>query len=597
MSGLPDAGSAPARRRHPGLVAVLKPQLYAARWTILAAILLTSVSGAAISYQNLFPKWLVSDVLEPAGLDAGERWRRLLLLLAGYLAVSFLVRMTLWHIGYRLFTRARERIVFRIRAHFFRHVNHLCLRFHGRHPSGELFSYLFGSPLGNVVGFIQQCTMMLPHTGIALVATLALFWSFDPFIAAVLLCTTLSSVWMMERSRRRMHRLWADFHRLEGEVSGRVADQLRGLRAVKLYAMEPTIAADFDDRAQAIGAQTTRRDISSHLEWMKQEGIGYLAFTLLVAACSWRYLSGRIDLGTVAACLTSFAALQWPIQVLFQTMTQFGAASAAARRIDLVFRAASSTPDPEGEALPAPGRGEITFAGVDFAYHREPVLRGIDLRIPYGQRVAVVGPSGAGKSTLVQLMLRLYDPQRGTVSIAGTDLRRLRGRDLRQRFGVVPQDPFIFRSTLRDNLRVARPEADDDAIRRACEAANAWEFIERLPAGLDTRVGEGGSTLSGGQRQRLAIARVLLGDPDYLVFDEATSALDSISERLIQDAIERSLGGRTGFFIAHRLATVRHCDRILVLREGRIVQDGSYAELAAVPGLFRDLVAGQSLIG
>jgi ATP-binding cassette, subfamily B, bacterial MsbA len=181
------------------------------------------------------------------------------------------------------------------------------------------------------------------------------------------------------------------------------------------------------------------------------------------------------------------------------------------------------------------------------------------------------------------------------VTVDGADLRNLHGSELRRRFGVVPQDPFIFRSTLRDNLRVACPEADDTRLRHACEQANAWEFISSLPAGLDTKVGEGGSTLSGGQRQRLSIARVLLADPPFFIFDEATSALDTLSEQLIQQAIERNLGGRTAIFIAHRLATVKHCDRILVVRGGRIEQDGGYDQLVAAPGLFRDMVDGQSL--
>jgi ABC-type multidrug transport system fused ATPase/permease subunit len=577
------------------LASAIRPHLRSVKWPIIIALVLTSVSGGAISIQNVFPKWLFAQVLEPADLATAERWHRLLLLVAGYLVVSFVLRMALWHLGYRLFTRARERIVFHIRAQFFSHVNHLCLRFHGQHPSGELFSYLFGSPLGSVVAFLQQATMMLPHTAVALVATLAMFWGWDWAVATTLLLTSLASVWMMNLSRRRVQAIAVEFQKTEGDVSGQVADLLRGSRAVKLYAMERSIASDFEVQARMIAEKTIERDVRSHVEWMKQEGLGYLAFSALVVVCAWRYLGGFIDLGTVAACFTSFAALQWPLQNLFQTMTMFGTASAAAQRIDAVFRTASTTPDPVGAVLPVPRQGDFRLDGVTFAYESEAILRDVSLTIPNGQKVAVVGPSGAGKSTLVQLLLRLYDPQQGTVSVGGVDLRHLQGSELRRRFGVVPQDPFIFRASLRDNLRVACPEADDARLRRACELANAWEFISTLPEGFDTRVGEGGSTLSGGQRQRLSIARVLLADPPFLIFDEATSALDTLSEQLIQQSIERNLGSRTAIFIAHRLATVKHCDRILVVRGGRIEQDGSYDHLVATPGLFQEMVAGQSL--
>jgi ABC-type multidrug transport system fused ATPase/permease subunit len=223
------------------------------------------------------------------------------------------------------------------------------------------------------------------------------------------------------------------------------------------------------------------------------------------------------------------------------------------------------------------------------------VLRNLTLTIPRGQRIALVGPSGAGKSTLAQLLLRLYDPQSGIVRMGGIDLRKFEASDLRKAFGVVPQDPFIFRTTMRDNVRVARPDASDDAIRRACELANAWEFIAKLPGGLDASVGEGGSSLSGGQRQRLAIARALLSEPECFIFDEATSALDTLSEQLIQEALEKNLSGRTVIFIAHRLATVKNCDRLLVIADGRVAQDGTYDQLVSQPGMFQDLVHGQSL--
>jgi ABC-type multidrug transport system fused ATPase/permease subunit len=281
---------------------------------------------------------------------------------------------------------------------------------------------------------------------------------------------------------------------------------------------------------------------------------------------------------------------------MFQAFSLWGGAGASIERIGLVLDTASTTPDPVGPVALIPTGGVIEFDRVGFAYvPGQPVLHDLTLTIPPGQRIALVGPSGAGKSTLAQLLLRLYDPQSGAVRLGGVDLRKFESGDLRKQFGVVPQDPFIFRTTMRDNVRVARPDAGDEAIRQACELANAWEFIAKLPGRLDARVGEGGSSLSGGQRQRLAIARALLAEPRCFIFDEATSALDTLSEQLIQQAIERNLGGHTVIFIAHRLATVKNCDRILVIAAGRIAQDGTYAELAGAPGLFQDLVQGQSL--
>ena len=572
------------------------------RWLLLGALVLNGVHGAAIAVQNLYPKWLFSEVLEPKDLTNGQRWIRLVWLIGGYLVVSLIVRMAAWHAGYRMFTWVRERVVFSLRGQFFRHVNHLCLRFHGEHPSGELFSYLFGAPLNNVMGFFQHTSMSVPGAIITVLTTLVMFWIWDWAIASVLMVTSFASVALMIRAREKMQKISSDFQSAEGDVSGRVADLLRGNKAVKLYAMEEQVALDFDRQALAIGQKSYQRDVLSHIEYMKQEGFSYFCYAALLAACTWRYLgNNHVELGTIAACLASFAGLNWPIQTLFQAFSLWGGAEASINRVGAVLDTPSTTPDPDhAVSTPVPMGGVIVFDRVCFSYvPGQPVLRDLSLTIPRGQRLALVGPSGAGKSTLAQLMLRLYDPQSGVVRLGGVDLRRFTSSDLRKEFGVVPQDPFIFRTTMRDNVRVARPDATDAAIRRACELANAWEFIAKLPGGLGARVGEGGSSLSGGQRQRLAIARALLAEPQAFIFDEATSALDTLSEQLIQEALEKNLGGRTVIFIAHRLATVKNCDRILVISDGQVLQDGTYDAIGgttrAVSGTrARAVVAGMT---
>ncbi len=580
------------------------------RGALFLGLALNALHGIALSYQPMMLPWLIRILGgdDPPALFAWaagggqHRWAMALWLAAFYLVISIVGRMVAWHLGYRAFTWVRERAVFALRAMFFRHVNHLCLRFHGQHPSGELFSYLFGSPLAQVVGFYQHVSINLVGSITSVITALLLLGMLDLPLTGVMLGMAIANVLIMRSAHSRMHQIHRDYQTAEGDVSGRIADLLRGNRAIKLYAMENRIAADFDTQVDVLGRKSQERDVRTHMQHMKQETCNYVAYAALIAVGAWRWLDGSLgDQNTAVATLTAYfffyGTLLGPLQAIFSAAALAGSAQASIERIGTVLATASTTPDPQGPPAPMPHAGAIELANLTFAYEdgAAPALRDVSLTIPYGQRVALVGPSGAGKSTVSQLLMRLYDPQLGSVRYAGVDLRELSGPELRRRFGVVPQDPFIFRTSIRDNLRVARPDADDAAIRRACELANAWEFIGALPDGLDTRVGEGGSTLSGGQRQRLAIARVLLADPPCFIFDEATSALDTLSEQLIQDALEKNVGGRTAIFIAHRLATVKNCDRIVVIAAGRVIQDGTYDELALQPGMFRDLVLGQQL--
>ena len=577
---------------------MLWPQLKPYKWLLLVAFVLNAAHGVAIVFQTVTPKYLIDSVLLPAGLTPAVRWHRLLGLAVGYFVASVVARMLVWHLGFRMFTYVRERALFGLRAQFFRHVNHLCLRFHVRNHSGELFNYLFGNPLQQVQAYFQQLAFGAAGSLVVLVTTVVWLGAWDPVLTGILVATVAATVVLMNHTRRKVQVMVADYQKVESSVTGYVADLLRGSRDVKLYAMEGEVAAAFDERVWEVGRKTYEREVRGHALWMRQETVGYAAYALLCVAAGWRYFGGHLSIGSAQAYLAAFMGLQAAMTTLFQLSTQKGAAQAGMDRISAVLQTASTTPDPVGHARPIPIRGDLEFRDVTFGYTPDrPVLRGLALTIPYGQKVALVGPSGAGKSTVTQLLLRLYDPDEGTVSLSGVDLRHLNGHDLRRHFGVVPQDPFVFRTSIRENLRVARPVATDAEIRDACERANAWEFIQRLPDGLNAQVGEGGSTLSGGQRQRLAIARALLADPDYFIFDEATSALDTVSEHLVQAAMENAVADRTALIIAHRLATVRTCDRILVCDGGRIAQDGTYDDLVDRPGLFRELVHGQALRG
>jgi ABC-type multidrug transport system fused ATPase/permease subunit len=311
---------------------------------------------------------------------------------------------------------------------------------------------------------------------------------------------------------------------------------------------------------------------------------------VVTAVGVWRYFHGSLTPGEILAYLGAYSTLQTPVGLLFQLGTAYQGAQASLKRLAALLDTESSTPDPPHEPQEPPPKGDLVVKDLSFAYADQPVLRNINLHIRFGQRVALVGPSGVGKSTLAKLLLRLYDPDVGSVSMGGLNLRACRGTAVRRRYGVVPQDPYFFHASIRHNLAIVHPGADETRMRAVCELANAWEFIRSLPQQLDTVIGEGGCRLSAGQRQRLAIARALLHEPEYFIFDEATSALDAVSERLVQEALGRVLVGRTAIFIAHRLSTIKDCDRIVVLEDHTIVQDGPFEELRAVPGLFRRMV-------
>jgi ATP-binding cassette subfamily B protein len=243
-------------------------------------------------------------------------------------------------------------------------------------------------------------------------------------------------------------------------------------------------------------------------------------------------------------------------------------------------------------ALPSPARGEIAFSEVRFSYPTRPgagVLDGVSFRVKPGEKIAIVGPSGAGKSTIFNLILRFYDPSSGRVTFDGVPLAETDPADLRAHIALVPQDVAVFGTSVRENIRFGRPDAGDADVMRAAEAAHAAEFIAGMPQGYDTQIGERGVTLSGGQRQRVAIARAILREAPLLLLDEATSSLDAESETLVQEALERLMRSRTTLVIAHRLATVQSCDRILVIDHGRIVEEGTHGTLAAAGGLYARL--------
>ena len=563
------------------------------RGLVLGALALNMVCGLAITAQNAIPKYLTDSVLL-ADLPPASKIQGAVALMTAYLIVALAGRMLCWHFSMRLFARACARALVRIRTDFFQHVNFLCLRFHEQKQSGELLSYLFGSPLGGVQQFLFQFVLIVPFVVFTLLSTLALVFSWNPILAGILLAGLLVNAWVSPGATRQIRELNQSFQRLESSISGRASELLRGQKAVKILGAEESVVERFRQDAADIGSKSYEVQVRSHLQGLKSESIQGVIFAALAIAGTVLFVHGRVQLGEVVATLASHAAISPLIGSLFQCALAQGVAHAGLNRIESVLAHKSSTPEAPATEVEIPERPSLELRDIIFAYQDKPVLHGISLQVPYGQKVAFVGQSGCGKSTIVSLMLRLYDPGSGSVLLDGVDLRDVSLQTVRRQFGVVPQETFLFHASVRENILLANPDATDGEIVAALERANAWEFVRRLPETIHTMLGEGGATLSGGQRQRIGIARALVQQPPIFIFDEATSALDSTSESLITETLTHALRGNTAFVIAHRLSTIRFCDRVVVFDHGRIVQDGTYSELASGRGPFQELLDAQN---
>ena len=419
----------------------------------------------------------------------------------------------------------------------------------------------------------------------------------SPKLAAIVLLVVPVVVAPLVLFGRREKRLSRTAQERVADVAEAVEEAVSGIRTVQAFTREPEVRANFEQRQEAAVAAAQRRIASraTLLFAVVLLGFGTIIFALWIGGRD--VVAGRMSGGELAAFVLYAVMLANAGAQLSEVWGEVQRAAGAAERLFEVLQVEPAIRIPaEPRPLPAPLRGRIVFSGVRFSYPTRPgqwALDGLDLVVEPGETIALVGPSGAGKSTVLHLLLRFYDPQEGQITLDGIDLREVAPAALRARLGLVPQDPVIFSDDAAANIRLGRQGASEAELRAAARTAAADDFLAALPAGYATHLGAKGVTLSGGQRQRLAIARAVLRDPAVLLLDEATSALDAESERAVQQALVAIARGRTTLVVAHRLATIRRADRILVLDHGKVVASGDHAALLAGGGLYRRLAALQ----
>lgn len=565
------------------------------KWKIVLTIIIGILKFSIPLSLPLLYRYVIDDIVD-TDLTFDEQINRLLWVMGIAFFVFLILRPPIEYYRQYLAQEVSSKILYDIRDRLFDHIQKLSLKFYSKTKSGEIISRVIHD-VEQTKTFVVTGLMNIWLDMVTIIIAVGIMWYMDPMLTIVAVALFPIYGFSVKYFYSRLRQLTRKRSQALAEVQGHLHERVQGVPVTRGFALEDHEQTQFDKRNYHYLDRALKFTNWNAKSYAVTHTITDLAPLLVVALGGYFVIGGNVTLGTLVAFIGYMDRVYQPLRRLINSMTQLTQSHASMDRVfEFMDEEYDITDKPSAKPLKSV-HGDVSFENVSFKYddEEEEVLKDIDLSIKKGETVALVGMSGGGKSTLVSLIPRFYDVTKGKVKLDGTDIRDFKARSLRNNIGMVLQDNILFSESVAMNIRIGNPDATDEEVVEAAKAANAHDFIMELPNGYETEVGERGVKLSGGQKQRIAIARVFLKNPPILIFDEATSALDLESEHLIQEALEKLAHNRTTFIVAHRLSTITHADRIILMNNGMVMEQGTHEELMKIKGYYYDLFQVQEL--